>query len=169
MPDDIIKFCKYWIEECGGVVCLDQGSRQKDTIYLSLGSSHSSQNHIHLFKMITKGGITSADYKNKKDTSVRQKYDTLQFSSETFKENSKIFLNLLNPQIQEPSRVTTQLQPKIQIHLLNRRPAIAKSRIPKVWKKMWSLKNRIYTSKDRDKGTKSRQFPEINDLQVALN
>ena len=119
--------------------------------------------------MITKGGITSADYKNKKDTSVRQKYDTLQFSSETFKENSKIFLNLLNPQIQEPSRVTTQLQPKIQIHLLNRRPAIAKSRIPKVWKKMWSLKNRIYTSKDRDKGTKSRQFPEINDLQVALN
>ena len=68
VPHAIIVFCELWVRR-GGNICLDQGERQKDTLYLSQGHVHSDTNHIHLFDF--KSGVNndtaSAEARDKRD------------------------------------------------------------------------------------------------------
>ena len=48
VPLNVLEFCTFWVIN-GNNVCLDQGGRQTDTLYLSKGPMHDSTNHIHLF------------------------------------------------------------------------------------------------------------------------
>ena len=87
--ENIIEFCNLWIHH-GGNVCLNQGKKQGDSIYLSLHQLHDSNNHIHLYNFKSDGTASA------KDKKTGQIQNNLRFNNNTYNILGKQFEMLLS-------------------------------------------------------------------------